>query len=326
MQNSNTDNKITHPARPYILFGLYLILLLVLFLCFFHSPGSGGTGSSSGYGQGTGAGEKGDGQGSGGSSSGVGSADVAVPSEINSGGGGSGQAKVEGGPEAVLIGVPESKAPPPPKNPVVMEWASGRGGAPEASAPATAGSEGKRSFYGIEVGERENALFLVDVSGSMGSTTPEGRSRLEVLKLELLNVIGRTQAAQAAGSFGARVSTGISLIVAFSDGVTEYKRGNTQAAESVRIREFIGNLNAAGGTSMLGAWQHILPNLGRGGIDVVYFLSDGDPTDCEGPELEEFLKQNLPSGVRVNCFSIGKESQLLKNIATQHRGKYVVRY
>lgn len=86
----------------------------------------------------------------------------------------------------------------------------------------------------------------------------------------------------------------------------------------------MGALGAGGSTNMLMAWRKILELTKHGQLDTVYFLSDGDPSDCSAEELTRLLTR-LPKDVTVHCFAIGLDSPLLREIAAAHNGNYVVR-
>ena len=91
-----------------------------------------------------------------------------------------------------------------------------------------------------------------------------------------------------------------------------------------RLNRFVGALGAGGSTNMLMAWRKILELTKHGQLDTVYFLSDGDPSDCSAEELKRLLTR-LPKTVTVHCFAIGPDSSLLREIAAAHNGNYVVR-
>ena len=63
---------------------------------------------------------------------------------------------------------------------------------PPKAAPGKPGN-GAGGFYGVEVRAEKRVVFLVDVSGSMGAVTPEGGSRLDVMKRELRRAVGSAE-------------------------------------------------------------------------------------------------------------------------------------
>ena len=53
----------------------------------------------------------------------------------------------------------------------------------------TGSGGGGSAFYGIPVDKRQRVLFLIDLSGSMTARTPEGISRIDAMKKELVSML-----------------------------------------------------------------------------------------------------------------------------------------
>ena len=85
--------------------------------------------------------------------------------------------------------------------------------------------------------------------------------------------------------------------------------------------DFVNKLSPGGGTDMMCAWNAIIPIIKRDEIRTVYFLSDGEPSDCSPEDLLRCLKKSVPK-LKINTISMGQTSQLLKDIASQHKGMY----
>lgn len=196
---------------------------------------------------------------------------------------------------------------------------------PPKAAPGKPGN-GAGGFYGVEVRAEKRVVFLVDVSGSMGAVTPEGGSRLDVMKRELRRAVG--SAVASANRIGAPKEAGNFRVWAFSSGLQLFPDlepcGFRDRSAVERLNRFVGALGAGGSTNMLMAWRKILELTKHGQLDTVYFLSDGDPSDCSAEELKRLLTR-LPKDVTVHCFAIGLDSSLLREIAAAHNGNYVVR-
>ena len=72
---------------------------------------------------------------------------------------------------------------------------------------------------------------------------------------------------------------------------------------------------------MMRAWQAIVPIIKAEGIQSVYFLSDGEPQDCNSASLTAFLKKEVPN-LTIHSISMSQHSELLKNVSQQHHGQY----
>lgn len=180
---------------------------------------------------------------------------------------------------------------------------------------------GKRGFYGQEVSGSKRIVFLVDLSGSMGSTTQEGVSRLHVLKRELLQAIRPSKdETPPVGAF---------RIIAFESDCRLYPDSGSCRFRDRRmlqkIERAINSWEPGGNTAMLRGWEQLFAFLEKTRVDTVFFLSDGEPTDCSDENLLTRLEA-LPQRLIVNCISVGKRSELLKEIAKRHNGRYSEAY
>ena len=189
-------------------------------------------------------------------------------------------------------------------------------------APAV--PQGKPAFYGIEL-EGQSLAFLLDISGSMGG------NKLERLKSEMRRITAGLRMPDK----DSKVSEhGIYRIYAFNSGEPVQfpargaaRVGGSEAFDSAT--KFVDGLQAGGSTEMLKAWNTMLNDYGAQPPNTVYFLSDGDPTDCTPDILLGMLrKRNLPSAngtkaIKIHCVSIGQTSQLLKDIAEENGGYYI---
>ena len=156
----------------------------------------------------------------------------------------------------------------------------------------------------------------------MMTTTPDGtKTRCDLLRSEMEKCIkeGYRDACleEKDGKF---------LIVCFSSQCTFFPRDGSVCRFSnekdvADAGYFINNMPVGGGTSMMLAWNRIVPLISSHEIQTVCFLSDGEPTDCNEQSLLSFLKQKVPN-LRIHTFSMGGASSLLKNAAAQHKGIY----
>ncbi len=200
------------------------------------------------------------------------------------------------------------------------------GASPASTASNTSGTSGANAFYGIETKITKRMIFVVDVSGSMEADAGDGRTRIAVLRNELMSTLRGVAA--TANRIDAPNEIGTFRIMAFSTGIQLFpEKGSTGLRDRVALSEaegFVRNLGADGMTNMRMAWERIMGMVERDEIDTVYFLSDGDPTDCNGEQLKQLLK-SLSEKVTVHCIAIGQESPLLRDIANSHHGTYVER-
>lgn len=184
-------------------------------------------------------------------------------------------------------------------------------------------AEAKKGFFGIEVNGRERAFFILDVSGSMASSTAEGQSRLELMKNIFAAEIYRLH--QAASKTKLQSKRGCFIFASFSDSVKIYPQKDCfrydQQRDVDEAKQKVFNLNIEGGTSILGAFTQLKNRIGNFQCDMVYLLTDGEPTDCSPEQMLKWLRQNMPRQ-KISTFSLGTHSQLLEDIAKQHHGKY----
>ena len=333
-------------------FAVYVFFwsLIVMIACLLMAPGSGsGSGSGGGTGTGTGTGT-GSGSGSGtGSGSGAGKGDAQGAGSRQKA---ASQAQAEGksGPKdskgkAGDAPQPQSRTPraapgtgpgqkAPRRSPIKVNTQNDADALPAAAlrSPGTVAASdseeesgsggGGGGFFGVQVKEGDRVVFLLDVSGSMYATDPGCRtSRHQLMREEMLKCLTEGAKNAAAGD-----GEGAFLIVCFSHECTFFPASKGVASfasrsQVQRARDFVNGFRIGGGTSMLKAWQQIVPLIKRNEIKTVYFLSDGDPTDCSHEGLLNYLKRLSPR-LKIHTFSMGRDSSLLRDVAKQHRGTY----
>jgi len=190
----------------------------------------------------------------------------------------------------------------------------------QSASQATSAPGSRSGFLGVEVNAGKKMLFIVDTSGSMASQSPEHASRLDLMKEELITSI-RQASHDPRKKYG-----GSFCIIAYASAVQAFPeegRLRFSASDSLpKVERFVDALTASGGTDMLLAWETAEPLITGTEIQVVYFLSDGEVDDSIASELLTFL-QRLPKKLVINTFSLGVSSELMRQIAGQHRGKYV---
>ena len=157
----------------------------------------------------------------------------------------------------------------------------------------------------------------------MGAPSGDGNmTRLDLVKKEFAKSIkGRLVDARK------RKSGDRFRVASFSSGCSCFPNADERSfkfdspEDCVKAKEFVDGLSSCGNTAMKYAWETIIPIIRKEKIRSVYFLSDGDPNDCNAAILLDLLKKEVPK-LTIHTFSMGQSSQLLKDIAKQHDGQY----
>lgn len=186
-----------------------------------------------------------------------------------------------------------------------------------------------KGFFGVEIGETEgNVIFLLDVSGSMGASTSENITRLELLKKELTRVLKDTHKKYSENNNNQRGFRNLNgntfQLIEFSDAPISIPPSGRlfrfdSAQDINKAVSLVNNLQISGGTNFLAAWKAIEDKHKKIKINTVYFLSDGEDSTL----TTDWLKKNLPY-IKIHTFSMGQDSPLLKSIANQHNGIYTI--
>ena len=187
----------------------------------------------------------------------------------------------------------------------------------------TGSGGGKSSFYGIPVNKNEKIIFIIDLSGSMSARTPEGLSRVEAMKKELISMLTlRPKETAGNGSF---------FIVEYESNINYFPPEKSLYPFSSVLHvetavKHIQKLGASGGTAMGAAWNAVFKLTDQNEIDTIFFLTDGEPTDCSEKDLLQMVCQwNLKRKIKINCIAVGRESDLLRQLAENNKGIYRVR-
>ena len=190
----------------------------------------------------------------------------------------------------------------------------------QAANNSSSGGTGK-GFFGIRVSGNDRIIFLLDTSGSMASGTADGSARrIDLVKNEMKNALtaGRKDANDNDGR-------GVFRIVIFNSSYSFFpEQGRLTFASMQDVSSavrFVKQLSAGGGTSMMMAWNAIISVIDRDKINLVFFLSDGESSDCTDDQLLKRLRQTVPD-LRIHTISMGRSSDLLKKVAKQHKGVY----
>jgi Mg-chelatase subunit ChlD len=185
-------------------------------------------------------------------------------------------------------------------------------------------------YYGIPI-ETSRAIFVVDVSGSMGEMSTGGQiSKIESAKNELVRVV--TNFAPK-GHFN---------VVVFNDIVKKWQekmmpatKGNREAAVA-----WVKALDAASSTNIFDALDTAFQVAGLGatdtnyglGADTIFLLSDGSPTKPDGQldDWEKIIKAvrewNRLKRITIHTIGIGgHNAAFMSTLALENGGAYVAR-
>lgn len=194
-----------------------------------------------------------------------------------------------------------------------------------------AGGATGASFYGMEVTGTQ-ILFILDHSGSMQSFS-DGDNRLDILKKELTAMLDvftapPPKALPLQKTKSDTRSRGAYRFLFFSDETLVFPSHGmirmNNMSEKGKAVDWIKSIEPAGGTHMVGAFEDAKKLCLAYPIDTIYFLSDGEPNSSYEEVLDCIRSWNPPSSkqVVIQCISVGQESELLKKIAAENKGKY----
>jgi len=193
----------------------------------------------------------------------------------------------------------------------------------------------------------KNIVFIIDISGSM-----EGNNEGNISDK------ARARAASAAGSYignkiggitGGIVSSSIQkettklasakrelepairglnestkfTIVTFSDSAAAWNEKLQVADSSNTLKSivFIERLSATGGTSSL---KGLKKALSIKGVDTIFFLSDGQPSDGGPDQILKEVKKIKKKNIKIHTVGLGddKDENFLRELAEQNGGTY----
>ena len=109
-----------------------------------------------------------------------------------------------------------------------------------------------------------------------------------------------------------------SKIIEWKDSLVAGSTGNTAGAIV-----YVKRLKSGGGTKAL-AGLNAAFNIKN--TDMIFFLSDGYPSDASSSKiLEEIKRINEGRNVVINCIGLGdnKDEAFMKSLASENNGKYV---
>ena len=206
-------------------------------------------------------------------------------------------------------------------------------GEPDPAKPA----ESDESYYGIPVLTRK-AIFILDISHSMAYSMKHAQdlpkagelSKIEAAKRELIRTLSRFN---SKGSFN---------VIAFNDRVLMWKPKMTPSKPSMKldVKEWVKALEPSSTTNLYEALENAFRIAGMGvsdkhyalGMDTVFFLSDGTPTNPDGTDddpdkvIRAVRQWNQLKRVRIHAIGFsGHNIEFMTQLAEENGGKYVRR-
>lgn len=206
----------------------------------------------------------------------------------------------------------------------------------------------KDTYYGIQTSGKK-IVFIVDISGSMEGNNEGNIS--DKLRAQAMGQLGDTLGRKIGGKLGGALSSGVKsettklasakrelkpaimgldektfyTIIVFSDKVTNWKDEVIAATDSTKGvgYAYISQLSANGGTNALAAIKKAFTVKG---VDTIFFLSDGQPSDASPDQiLKEVDKINKGKKITIHSIGLGddKDEKFMKALAENNGGKYI---
>ncbi len=206
------------------------------------------------------------------------------------------------------------------------------------------------TYYGVNTLDK-NIIFLVDISGSM-----EGKNEGNVtdkLRAEAMGRAGDKVGDMIGGKVGGLVSGQVKkestklasakrellpairglqpatnfTVITFSSKVDMWKTMLVPATDKNKslAMAYVKKLSASGGTNAMAGLKR---SFSVDGADIIFFLSDGHPSDARPAAIIKNVDK-LNSAGKVSIYSIGlgddKDEAFMEELAHENNGKYVER-
>ena len=200
-------------------------------------------------------------------------------------------------------------------------WSHARASFDPKAARRTGGSTvvsvpSQGQYFGFEV-VSDRVTFIVDVSGSMTTRLQyDGKTatRIEIMQDQLLELI-------------ADLTNDTRLnVYFFRDTYDRLFRSLKRVSKSGRrlVEAFVRRSQARGGTNI---YDPLANALHDDNVDTIYLLSDGDTGSGKFVDTKDILRAirrlNRSRMVQINTIAIGKDSELLRELARANFGTYI---
>ena len=169
-------------------------------------------------------------------------------------------------------------------------------------------------FYGLDISS-ERVAFVIDLSGSMNFRTKTGKTRLEVLKSELDRFLQDFPSGQ------------LFNLIFFGNDARKWRPQITLMNDSIRAeaREHVGGLKAPGATAI---YDGLVAAFEDPRVDTIYLLTDGGPSGGLIDDIDEIVAEverwNSLRHLVIHSVAVGRESPLLRSLAADSHGDYIV--
>ncbi len=169
-------------------------------------------------------------------------------------------------------------------------------------------------FYGLPV-DSERVVFVIDQSGSMSSTT-NNKEDYKIAVDEVMKALKRLKRGSKAN------------VILFETDVHAWKKalGSVNNSSRAALRRYLESNGPTGGTNLFDGLEMALLHKG---VDTICLLSDGIPNggkfSSELDIIREVRRINELKRITIHCVSLGRESSLLKRLASENGGRYVRR-
>jgi len=216
-----------------------------------------------------------------------------------------------------------------------------------ASLPGCYLFKKQTTYYGIST-DAKNIVFVMDISGSMEGKNEgglAGRATAAAANAGA-NVVERTVGGRLGNLAGSQIrkqttklgsakreliptikglteSTQFSVLI-FEDKVKSWRTAPVTASTTNKnlAAVYIDAVQSGGGTSAKAALEQAFR---IGGIDAIFFVTDGQPTDASAQEILNLAaSKNRSKKVVINCIGIGddQDEQFLRQLAAANNGQY----
>ena len=172
----------------------------------------------------------------------------------------------------------------------------------------------RANFYGLDI-VSDRVTFIVDTSGSMQQDAYGGGTRMDVARKQLHKAIDGLQD-------NARFN-----VISFDSVARHFGKRSVAASKGSKGKAhgYVDDLRPDGGTNVYAALRAAFED---DKIDTIYLVSDGEPTLGKVTDIQalqaEVKRWNSVRNIVIHCIAIGQPHQLLRDLAEEHHGKYVV--
>lgn len=207
---------------------------------------------------------------------------------------------------------------------------------PAAGGTVDTKPAGHVSFYGIST-RSNRILFVLDRSGSMKEPATDAKTGKDGARNKFDVAREQLKAAVSGLNDGEMFN-----VITYSADVTRWQKKMVPMSKAIRTKfdHYVDKeIEAVGGTNIYDALAEAFHLAGIGavdkayesGVDTIFFLTDGQPTQGEVLDPEEILRRvkekNRLARIVIHTVGVGKDhdASFLRRLAEQNGGQYVGR-